>query len=300
MTKRKIDAENNVIAEPCGVVVADKPAGMTSFDVVAKMRRIYGTRRVGHTGTLDPDATGVLVVLVGRAAKATEYITVGKKRYIATLRLGITTDTEDISGKILTENDVIPPEADVVSAAESFKGEYMQVPPMYSALKRDGEKLVDLARRGITVEREARRVEIYALSAKKLTNTDYELDVECSHGTYIRTLCADIGERLGCGGCMASLRRGETGGFTLDDAATIEEIAEAPEKHLLKTDVLFSELATVNLSGKRLDAVKNGVAVSVDGVKENERVRLYDDDGVFFGLGEAKHGTVKCIKFFVI
>lgn len=290
----------NTAAEPCGVVVVDKPVGMTSFDVVAKIRRIYGTRRVGHTGTLDPDATGVLVVLVGRAAKATEYITVGKKRYIATLRLGLTTDTEDISGKTLTECDQIPSETEVISASESFIGEYMQVPPMYSALKRDGEKLVDLARRGITVEREARRVEIYSLTARKLTDTDYELDVECSHGTYIRTLCADIGQKLGCGGCMASLRRGETGGFTLADASTLDLIAEAPEAHLLPTDALFSELPSEKIVGKRLFAVKNGVAVPIDGFANGTRVRLYDGDGTFFGIGEVKNGTVKCVKFFVL
>ncbi len=291
----------NTAAEPCGVVVVDKPVGMTSFDVVAKIRRIYGTRRVGHTGTLDPDATGVLVVLVGRAAKATEYITVGKKQYTAVMRLGITTDTEDTSGKILTECADVPSESEVVFAAESFTGEYMQVPPMYSALKRDGEKLVDLARRGITVEREARRVEIYSLTAQKLTDTDYELAVECSHGTYIRTLCADIGQKLGCGGCMASLRRGETGGFSLADAATLDEIAAAPTAHLLKTDALFSELPSEKFVGKRLAAVKNGVAVPVGNNLENgARVRLYDGDSTFFGLGEVKNGTVKCVKFFML
>lgn len=289
----------NTANEPCGVVVVDKPAGMTSFDVVARMRRIYGTRRVGHTGTLDPDATGVLVVLVGRAAKAAEYITVGEKQYIATLRLGITTDTEDTSGAVLTESTDIPDEDAVIAAAESFTGEYMQVPPMYSALKRDGEKLVDLARRGITVEREARRVEIHSISCAKLTDTDYALEVTCSHGTYIRTLCADIGAKLGCGGCMASLRRGATGGFTLADAATIEVIADAPEAHLLPTESLFASLPSETFTGKRKHAIRNGVAVPVSGYKNGDRVRLFDDEG-FFGLGEVKGGTVKCIKFFVL
>lgn len=292
-------ATENTANEPCGVVVVDKPDGMTSFDVVAKMRRIYGTRRVGHTGTLDPDATGVLVVLVGRAAKASEFITAGKKQYTATLRLGVTTDTEDVSGTVLTTSDAVPSEGEVISAAESFAGEYMQVPPMYSALKRDGEKLVDLARRGITVEREARRVEIYSIAAQKLTDTDYTISVECSHGTYIRTLCADIGAKLGCGGCMASLRRGETGGFTLADAAGIDEIAAAPEAHLLPTESLFASLPKETFTGKRKHAIRNGVAVPVTGYQNGDRIRLFDDVG-FFGIGEVKGGTVKCIKFFVL
>lgn len=292
--------ERNDLTEPMGAVIVDKPAGMTSFDVVARMRRIYGTRRVGHTGTLDPDATGVLVILVGRAAKAAEYITAGKKQYIATLRLGITTDTEDTSGKVLTESDRIPETAEVIAAAESFLGEYMQVPPMYSALKRDGEKLVDLARRGITVEREARRVEIMSISCTPTERKDeYTLLVTCSHGTYIRTLCADIGAKLGCGGCMSSLRRGETGGFTLADAHTIEEIAEAPEKYLLGTESLFAHLRKTSFEGERERRIKNGLSVPVGGYTDGERLRLYAG-GEFFGLGEVRDGKVKCIKFFVI
>lgn len=292
--------ERNDPMEPTGAVVVDKPGGMTSFDVVARMRKIYGTRRVGHTGTLDPDATGVLVILVGRAAKAAEYITAGKKQYIATLRLGITTDTEDTSGEVLTRCENIPDANAVVAAAESFIGEYMQVPPMYSALKRDGEKLVDLARRGITVEREARRVEIMSLSCSPTEREDeYTLTVECSHGTYIRTLCADIGKKLGCGGCMSSLRRGETGGFTLADAHTIEEIGDAPEKYLLNTESLFAHLREVSFEGERERRIKNGLSLPVKGYTEGERLRLYAG-GEFFGLGEVKSGRVKCIKFFVI
>lgn len=286
------------INEPCGVVVVDKPAGMTSFDVVAKMRRIYNTRRVGHTGTLDPDATGVLVILVGRAAKAAEFLTAGMKRYFATLKLGITTDTEDTSGEILTRSDNIPTSEKVIAAAESFLGDYMQIPPMYSALKRGGEKLVDLARRGIIVEREARPVFIYEISSSPTEVSDeYFLPVTCSHGTYIRTLCADIGAKLGCGGCMASLRRAETGGFTLDDAHTIEEIAEAPEKYLLSTESLFSDLKSLDFHGNGEKMIKNGVAVKVDSFADGERARLYAN-GEFFGLGEVKGGRVKCIKFF--
>lgn len=286
------------INEPCGVVVVDKPSGMTSFDVVAKMRKIYGTRRVGHTGTLDPDATGVLVILIGRGAKATEFITAGKKSYSAKMKLGITTDTEDISGKILTESENIPPQEKVFAASASFIGDYMQIPPMYSALKRNGEKLVDLARRGITVEREARPVHIYELSCHCTESFDeYILDVSCSHGTYIRTLCADIGEKLGCGACMSALRRSETGGFSLKDAHTIEDIAQDPEKYLLSVEALFSSLPRIDLRGREEKLVKNGVSLPFDGFEEKSRVRLFAD-GEFFGLGEFKDGKVKCIKFF--
>ncbi len=292
--------ERNDLMEPAGAVVVDKPAGMTSFDVVARMRKIYGTRRVGHTGTLDPDATGVLVILVGRAAKAAEYITAGKKQYIATLRLGVTTTTEDSSGEVLTRCEDIPEKGAVIAAAGSFVGEYMQVPPMYSALKRDGEKLVDLARRGITVEREARHVEIMSLTAAPTDRKDeYTLDVTCSHGTYIRTLCADIGAVLGCGGCMSSLRRGETGGFTLADAHTIEEIGESPEKYLLNTESLFFHLREISFEGEREKRIKNGLSLPVGGFSEGERLRLCGG-GEFFGLGEVRNGRVKCIKFFVI
>ncbi len=290
--------EQKLNTELCGVVVVDKGTGLTSFDVVAKMRKIYGTRRIGHTGTLDPDATGVLVILVGRAAKAAEYITAGEKQYFATLKLGVTTDTEDTTGEVLTRSDNIPDEEDVVKAAGSFLGDYMQIPPMYSALKRGGEKLVDLARRGITVEREARPVKIYAISCVPTEkNDEFYLDVTCSHGTYIRTLCADIGAKLGCGGCMAALRRKKTGGFTLCDAHTLEEIAEAPEKYLMPTDSLFAECERMEFSGKDLKKIKNGVSLPVKDLTDGEKVRLYDGDG-FFGLGEVKDGRVKCVKFF--
>ncbi len=280
----------------CGVAVVDKPAGITSFGVVAKMRRIYETRRVGHTGTLDPDATGVLVVLIGRAAKAAEYVTAGVKRYDAVMRLGMTTDTEDVTGEIVTSGEAVPPSGEVIAAAESFAGEYMQTPPMYSALKRGGEKLVDLARRGITVQREPRRVEIYSIKARPTGRADeYSLSVSCSAGTYIRTLCADIGSRLGCGGCMASLRRTETCGFGIADAHTIEEIVADPSSYLLPTETLFASLPQMRVAGANEKKIKNGAAVSVDCA--DGRVRLYDDGG-FFALGEISSGGMRAVKFF--
>lgn len=200
-----------------GILLIDKPEGMTSFDVVARVRKLYGTRQVGHTGTLDPLATGLLAVLVGRAVKASEFLTEKDKEYCAGLHLGMTTDTEDVSGTVLMRCGDIPPKETVLSAAKSFVGEIMQRPPMYSALKVNGEKLVDLARRGITVEREARPVSIRSLEIDG-DGTDYTMRVVCSKGTYIRTLCADIGKALGCGGVMSSLRRLKTGDFSLAGA----------------------------------------------------------------------------------
>ena len=194
---------------PDGVLILDKPEGMTSHDCVARIRRLYNTKKVGHTGTLDPMATGVLPILIGRAAKASEYLTAEEKGYEAIMRLGIVTDTEDTTGQILSRAEVLPTEEEVYLAAASFLGEYDQVPPMYSALKVNGQKLCDLARNGITVERKARTVCIRELTCTRIpgSKTDYRLSVLCSKGTYIRTLCADIGTKLGCGAAMAALRR---------------------------------------------------------------------------------------------
>lgn len=195
---------------PGGVLAVHKGEGMTSHDVVNRVRRLYNTKRVGHAGTLDPLATGVLVVLVGRAAKACEYISSDKKTYRATLRLGLTTDTEDITGEVLTRSDNIPDSETVKAVCREFVGGLKQIPPMYSALKVNGQKLYDLARQGVTVEREARDITVFSLECEATdSSTDYILTVACSGGTYIRTLCADIGAKLGCGGVMATLERAE-------------------------------------------------------------------------------------------
>ena len=298
-------------AEPCGVLLIDKPAGLTSHDVVGRVRRLFGTRRVGHTGTLDPMATGVLVLLVGRAAKAAEYLSVHDKHYDAVLRLGITTDTEDTTGEVLAKSDTIPAPTDVFATCESFVGEYLQTPPMYSALKVNGQKLLDLARRGIEVEREARPVQIYALKAESTDqNTDYTLSVHCSSGTYIRTLCADIGKKLGCGGAMAALRRTATGDFTLADCHTLEALEAmdmATRLSLLRqTESLFTDLATVHLPPFYARLCKSGCEIYQQKIGADyplgTRVRLYDENGIFFALGEVRDyesGTaVKAIKTF--
>ena len=210
---------------PGGVLAVRKGEGMTSHDVVNRVRRLYNTKRVGHAGTLDPLATGVLVVLVGRAAKACEYISSDRKTYRATLRLGLTTDTEDITGEILTKSDNIPDAEQVKSICREFVGELKQIPPMYSALKVNGQKLYDLARQGVTVEREARDITVFELECQSTeSERDYILTVTCSGGTYIRTLCADIGAKLGCGGVMATLERCEACGISLEECHTLDEI----------------------------------------------------------------------------
>ncbi len=282
--------------ELSGVLLIDKSEGLTSHDVVSRVRRLYHTRRVGHTGTLDPLATGVLVVLIGRAAKAAEYLAVHDKTYEATLRLGLVTDTEDVTGKVLTKAPVTASADEVIAAAKSFVGPYLQTPPMYSALKVGGQKLVDLARRGIEVEREARPVTIHALDCTPQANGDYTLRVSCSSGTYIRTLCADIGARLGCGGAMATLRRVETGGFTLADCTTLDALTEMDDAAraalLVPTEALFASLPEIRLpaffeklarSGCEIYQHKIGTAFA-----EGTRVRLSSADGAFFALGEIR------------
>lgn len=246
MSKKKPDTA-------CGVVVINKHAGITSFGIVAAMRRLYNTSRVGHTGTLDPMATGVLPIMLGRAVKASDYIMSHDKRYTAELKLGIETDTEDTTGNVLSKSDMIPGEDEILRVIKSFVGEIKQIPPMYSAIKIGGQKLVDLARRGETVEREARSVTIHSIDAQRISDDTYRLDVACSKGTYIRTLCADIGRSLGCGGAMASLLRTASGAFTLDNSYTLEEIeAMSFEERTalpIPTEALFDTFDEISLPG---------------------------------------------------
>lgn len=301
----------NIETEPNGVLIINKHKGVTSHDIVNKVRRLYGTRRVGHTGTLDPMATGVLVVLVGRAAKAAEYLVSDKKRYRAVMRLGITTDSEDITGNVLSETKELPNQESVLSICEKFVGNISQVPPMYSALKVKGKKLVDLARQGITVERQSREVTIFSLVCTPTENaSDYILDVECSSGTYIRTLCADIGTALGCGAVMAELERREAGGFSIEKSYTLEELQEMDEgslrELLIPTESLFDSLPRVKLlsfyerlfrSGCEIYQKKIGTSLAV-----HTRVRICKEDGSFFALGEVREyeegSAIKSIKLF--
>jgi tRNA pseudouridine55 synthase len=295
-----------------GVVLIDKGEGMTSFDVVGKIRRLYGTKQVGHTGTLDPMATGLLTVLVGRAVKASEYLTEHDKTYRATLRLGLTTDTEDVTGKVLTECDDIPDAETVKKVCQGFVGEIKQIPPMYSALKKDGKKLCDLAREGIEIEREARDITVYSLTCKETDrNDEYTLEVACSKGTYIRTLCADIGKALGCGGVMATLRRTSVGEFSLGNAVTLTELESMTEKErealVLDTETLFYEHKKVLLPDFFARLCNSGCEIYLKKLALDldlgEKVRLYDKNG-FFSLGEVREfengKAIKPIKKFRI
>lgn len=299
--------------EPSGVLIINKQEGVTSHDVVNRIRRLYGTRRVGHTGTLDPLATGVLTVLVGRAAKAAEYLSADTKEYVATLRLGITTDTEDITGTVLSECGSLPSPERVFEAVKRFEGDIEQTPPMYSALKVDGQKLCDLARKGISVERKARPVTVFSIDVSATDRpSDHILKVKCSAGTYIRTLCADIGASLGCGGVMATLCRSAAGDFRLEESHTLTELEALGQDErnslLLPVESLFADLPPVRLaeffeklsrSGCEIYQRKIGTSYPV-----GQRVRLCSWDGRFYALGEVKEyaqGTaIKSIKLFDI
>ena len=287
--------KNEVFDLKNGVIIINKEEGLTSQGVVNRVKRMLSADKAGHTGTLDPMATGVLPVLVNRGVKASEFMLTSDKHYSATLLLGVTTDTEDVTGEILTTSDAIPNESDVLSAIESFVGDYMQTPPMYSALKVGGKKLYELARDGIEIEREARAVKIYSIAARKLSEREYFIDVKCSKGTYIRTLCADIGAKLGCGGTMKTLERCEASGFTLSDGITLSALeALSPEERwarVLPVEVIFADKREVNLPPFFARLARAGQEVYLKKLKISldvgERVRLVDAEG-FFALGEVK------------
>lgn len=296
--------------EISGVLILNKPAGFTSHDCVNRIRRLYNTKKVGHTGTLDPMATGVLPILIGRAAKASELVTAEDKLYRAGLKLGITTDTEDTTGKILSTSELIPDDEAVRNAIKSFVGDISQIPPMYSALKVNGQKLVDLARRGVTVEREARPITIHSIAVEPTVNPDeYILTVHCSKGTYIRTLCADIGERLGCGGCMSSLERLASGSFGIESAVTLDEIGDLAEEEraalLRPVESLFDRLPTLTLPEFFEKLSRNGCEIYQKKLgteyPTGTRLRVHGKDG-FYALGEVfdypDGSAVKIIKLF--
>lgn len=279
-----------------GALILDKPEGITSQGAVNAVRRIFGTRKVGHTGTLDPMATGVLTVLVGNAVKASELLLSVEKSYTATLKLGITTDTQDVSGNELSRYDgPLPSYNELLSVLDRFKGDIMQVPPMYSALKRDGKKLCDLARNGQTVELEPRPITVYSLEAKKgECDGEYLLHIRCSKGTYIRTLCHDIGAALGCGGVMKTLCRDSNGGFDRSVSVTLDELSksDAPEKYLIPTEKLFEHCREVRLPEfySKLAKCGNEIYLKKLGIsaEAGEIFRTYDSEGVFFALTECR------------
>ena len=291
-----------------GIIAIDKPAGFTSQDAVNKIRRFYNTRQVGHTGTLDPMATGVLLVLVGRAVKASEYLMSGEKTYIAGIKLGITTDTEDTSGNIITRTENIPSSEEFISVLSSFTGDILQVPPMYSALKVGGKKLVDLARKGIEVERQARDIHVSSIELLSGGYDEYQLKICCSKGTYIRTLCKDIGDALSCGAAMSSLRRVSNGFFDIEDAHTIDKIESLSYDEriqlLIPVEKAFEDAPVLTLPPFYERLAQNGAHIYVDKIgafaKVGEKFRMYGSGG-FFALGEAREYqggiAVKPIKF---
>lgn len=299
--------------ELSGVILINKHKGVTSHDIVFKIRKLFGTKKVGHTGTLDPLATGVLPVLVGRSAKAAEYLLSENKTYVAEIKLGVTTDTEDITGNVLTKADTLPSKNEFFDTCKRFEGEIMQVPPMYSALKVDGKKLVDLARQGIEIERQARKITVFSIEPEVVSEADgvYKMTVSCSKGTYIRTLCADIGASLGCGACMTELQRTKSGDFSIENAYTIDELEKMeleeriklllpPEKLFLTAEpVSFSEFYTrLFKSGCEIYQKKIGTHFPVDSF-----LRVYEN-GEFIALAKVQEypdgSAIKSIKFFKI
>ena len=281
-----------------GIVIIDKPQGWTSQDVTARLRRVFNTRRIGHGGTLDPMATGVLPVFVGRATRGVEFFEHAEKTYETVLRLGLTTDTEDISGNVLTEQDAFVTGEELEAVLEKFRGDILQVPPMYSALKINGQKLVDMARKGKTVERQPRPITIHELTLLGMEAEGIRLRVRCSKGTYIRTLCKDIGEALGCGGCMAALRRVQAGEYTIDEAVPLLQLLDEaePEKFLRPVDSMFRNYPAVTLSEKQALRCRNGNSFSVK--LEEGTYRAYDQNKEFLMLAKVEDGVMSTVKSF--
>ena len=278
-----------------GVINIYKEKGFTSHDVVAKMRGILKQKKIGHTGTLDPDAEGVLPVCLGSATKLCDLLTDKEKEYVAVMRLGVVTDTQDLSGIVLKETPVTVSSEETLAAINSFVGEYGQIPPMYSALKVDGKKLYELARQGKEVERKPRQITIYEIEILSVEMPEITFRVKCSKGTYIRTLCHDIGEKLGCGAAMASLKRTQSGQFKADTAVTLAELeqlrdAEKIDTVLIPVDEMFADYAAVHVPEEITRLVQNGNSFYLNQIFERrmfgdeEPVRVYDRTGRFYGV----------------
>lgn len=284
-----------------GILLIDKPSGWTSNDVVIKLKGILHQRRVGHSGTLDPMATGLLVVFAGRATRAVEFAEAHSKRYIARLSLGIVTDTQDITGNILSRSEADISEEKFIEAIKSFEGPQEQLPPMYSAIKVNGKKLYDIARKGGEVERKKRSIEISRLEYLGREGEEYILDVSCSKGTYIRTLCHDIGQKLGCGACMTYLRRVEAGEFSVDNAVTIEYVQRAADEGravelLMPVDRLFASYPEYAASDAETQRIKCGNEIR-SGLTDG-KYRVYSAKGEFLMLGQVSDGIMRTVKSF--
>lgn len=285
-----------------GIIIIDKPLGRTSHDMVYEMRRLTCIKKIGHTGTLDPEATGVLPICIGSATKVADMLTLSDKRYRAELILGMTTDTQDADGEVLTECAVNCSESEIREAIMSFVGEIEQIPPMYSAIKQNGKKLYELARKGIEVERKSRRITINSIDILKIDGERVTIDVSCSKGTYIRTLCEDIGLKLHVGAYMNTLRRTKTGPFKLDEAHKLDEIKKMKadgklEELLIPVDRMFMQYPKINLNKKQVKSIVNGVRMSYKG-DEGQTYRIYDDNDVFLCVSTLTDGKLKLEKSF--
>ena len=281
-----------------GIVIIDKPQEWTSQDVTARLRRVFNTRRIGHGGTLDPMATGVLPVFVGRATRGVEFFEHAEKAYETVLRLGLTTDTEDVFGNTLIEQEVHISETEFLSVLPRFRGKIEQIPPMYSALKVNAQKLCDLARKGKEVERQPRPIEIFELTLLEFTGNTARLRVRCSKGTYIRTLCKDIGEALGCGGCMQDLRRIQAGEYTIDEAVPLQTLLDAadPESYLRGVDTMFRNYPEVKLTANQEKRCRCGNSFSVKLAEGT--YRAYSAEGEFLMLAKVEDGIMSTVKSF--
>ena len=285
-----------------GILLVDKPQGWTSFDVAAKLKGLCHTRRIGHSGTLDPMATGLLVMLIGRATRAVSYAENHEKRYLASLRPGLVTDTQDITGHVLKSCDAPVSPEQLEEALCAFRGEIWQIPPMYSAIQVNGQRLYNIARRGGEVERAPRSVTIHRLDCLGTDeNGDYLLDVRCSKGTYIRTLCHDIGAALGCGACLSALRRVEAGAFHVDDAHTMDELiatadAGRIEQLLLGVETMFPGLRHLHVDAEGGRRLRCGNSISID--EPEGDCLAYSTQGELLGLGHMEDGVLQLVKSF--
>ncbi|MBQ2670755.1 MAG: tRNA pseudouridine(55) synthase TruB [Clostridia bacterium] len=286
-----------------GIIIVDKPQGKTSHDIVYAIRRLTGIKKVGHTGTLDPMATGVLPICIGSATKVSDMLTLSDKAYTAEFVLGKTTDTLDAEGEVLTETEVNVTGDEICAAIMSFVGEIEQIPPMYSAIKQNGKKLYELARQGIEVERKPRKVTINSIDILEINGNSVTIDVSCSKGTYIRTLCADIGEKLGVGAYMTKLRRTKTGIFDISESHTLEELGTLKKETgtlkqvLITVDKLFYEYPEIILNEKQKKSVTNGVRMTYKG-RENQVYRVYDENKNFLCISKIIDGKLTLEKSF--
>lgn len=285
---------------PSGIIVIDKPSDWTSMDVCAKLRGRFHEKRVGHAGTLDPMATGVLPVFLGRATRAVTFASESEKEYQFGLKLGVVTNTQDITGQVVEQTPFTGTAEDLLSVLPRFRGAIRQVPPMYSAIKINGQKLYDLARKGREVERAPRPVTIHALELEdRLGPDEFLLRVRCSKGTYVRTLCHDIGAALGCGGCMSSLRRTMAAGFTLAHSVTLDTVLQAqdPAALLLPVDTYFAGYPDLVADLEQEKRIRNGAALPMPGLPDG-RYRVYSQDGTFLALSQGENGILTTVKSF--